>query len=459
MRPKILIVDDEPRICESVKLLFVHLQYEIHTSNSGKDAIARISEHAFDLVLLDIFMPEVDGYQVLDHIKRWRPDITVIMMTGRASVETVVTALRKGVYDYLQKPIDPDALFNTVKNALDFKRLKEERRRAEKALRESEEKYRQVFESTGVATVLIQRDMTIIRANAKAQLLTGYSREEIEDRMKLTDVIPVEECQHICNWQLDKSNTDEICPAEYECRLVDRSGVIKKVIIQINQLCGTDKNIASITDLTSRKRTEEPLKENEHRYKTLIDKMNEGLVEVDANWSMTFVNNRFTEMIGLSADKLIGRVFYDLVSEDTKAKAQEKHAHRSKGETRVCELELVRADKEKIFVLCSPKPTFDSDGNYLGGLGVVADITERKLAEQALQKEKDRLTDALAKTKKLSGMLPICSSCKKIRDDKGYWNQIESYIRNHSEAEFSHGICPECAKKLYPNLALYDDYE
>ena len=54
--------------------------------------------------------------------------------------------------------------------------------------------------------------------------------------------------------------------------------------------------------------------------------------------------------------------------------------------------------------------------------------------------------------KKLSGLLPICASCKKIRDDKGYWNQIESYIHDHSEAEFSHGICPDCFKRLYPDL-------
>jgi hypothetical protein len=50
----------------------------------------------------------------------------------------------------------------------------------------------------------------------------------------------------------------------------------------------------------------------------------------------------------------------------------------------------------------------------------------------------------------LRGILPICASCKKIRDDKGYWNQLESYIRDHSEAEFSHSLCPECIEKLYP---------
>ena len=64
---------------------------------------------------------------------------------------------------------------------------------------------------------------------------------------------------------------------------------------------------------------------------------------------------------------------------------------------------------------------------------------------------------ALAKIKVLSGMLPICASCKKIRDDKGYWNQMEAYIRDHSEAEFTHGICPDCAKRLYPELHANKD--
>jgi hypothetical protein len=62
------------------------------------------------------------------------------------------------------------------------------------------------------------------------------------------------------------------------------------------------------------------------------------------------------------------------------------------------------------------------------------------------------LHKALDEVKTLSGFLPICASCKNIRDDKGYWNQIEAYISEHSDAEFSHGICPGCAKKLYPDI-------
>ncbi len=79
-------------------------------------------------------------------------------------------------------------------------------------------------------------------------------------------------------------------------------------------------------------------------------------------------------------------------------------------------------------------------------------ILERKIQEQAREKDEliAKLQDALENIKRLSGLLPICSSCKKIRDDKGYWNQIERYIAEHSEVQFSHGICPECVRKLYP---------
>jgi DNA-binding response OmpR family regulator len=73
-----------------------------------------------------------------------------------------------------------------------------------------------------------------------------------------------------------------------------------------------------------------------------------------------------------------------------------------------------------------------------------------------MRKAEVELREALDKIKILSGIIPICASCKKIRDDKGYWNQIEAYIRDHSEAEFSHGLCPECMKKLYPAEILED---
>jgi len=81
------------------------------------------------------------------------------------------------------------------------------------------------------------------------------------------------------------------------------------------------------------------------------------------------------------------------------------------------------------------------------------EVIQFRRAAKLHQEEREslikQLQDALSKVKQLSGFLPICASCKKIRNDKGYWEQIESYIREHSEAEFSHGICPECAQNLY----------
>ena len=83
------------------------------------------------------------------------------------------------------------------------------------------------------------------------------------------------------------------------------------------------------------------------------------------------------------------------------------------------------------------------------------EIKQRKKTEEALEFTIQELKEALEKVKVLSGLLPICSYCKKIKDDQGYWNQIEVYIRDHSEAEFSHGICKDCAKEHFPDFDLY----
>jgi transcriptional regulator with GAF, ATPase, and Fis domain len=80
------------------------------------------------------------------------------------------------------------------------------------------------------------------------------------------------------------------------------------------------------------------------------------------------------------------------------------------------------------------------------------EIAERKRAEEQREKLIAELREALARVKTLSGLLPICAACKKIRDDQGYWHQVEVYVRDHSEADFTHGICPDCRQRLYPGL-------
>ena len=84
-----------------------------------------------------------------------------------------------------------------------------------------------------------------------------------------------------------------------------------------------------------------------------------------------------------------------------------------------------------------------------------SDMLRREHEE--LLDEKVNLEKALKQIKTLHGLLPMCASCKKIRDDGGYWKQIEAYLYEHSDAKFSHGICPDCAKELYPDIKIYDD--
>jgi len=90
---------------------------------------------------------------------------------------------------------------------------------------------------------------------------------------------------------------------------------------------------------------------------------------------------------------------------------------------------------------------------FFEGIGASIGVAlMRKQEEEEKEKLIAELKEALSNVRLLSGLLPICASCKKIRDDRGYWNQIEAYIKEHSGADFSHSICPECAKKLYPEL-------
>lgn len=120
--PNILIVDDEPRMCTSLKSLLSDQNYNVFTAKSGQEALDFLPRERLDIVILDIVMPELDGYKVMDQIKRQSPETMVILMTGYASVGSALEALKGGAYDYLRKPFENGELLKTVGNALSQKR-------------------------------------------------------------------------------------------------------------------------------------------------------------------------------------------------------------------------------------------------------------------------------------------------------------------------------------------------
>src|SRR5215467_1301388 len=133
---RILIVDDELAVRDSLGKWFTSEGYAAHPSSSAREALETIQKKEFDIALLDIKMPVMDGMELQARLKQADPDLTVIMMTGYASVETAVQALKRGAYDYITKPVDPDELSHLVANALEHKRASREVARLREDLQE-----------------------------------------------------------------------------------------------------------------------------------------------------------------------------------------------------------------------------------------------------------------------------------------------------------------------------------
>jgi PAS domain S-box-containing protein len=187
----------------------------------------------------------------------------------------------------------------------------------------------------------------------------------------------------------------------------------------------------------------------------VIDAINStasGLIITDLNGTIRFANPSFCKMFDYSHDDIIDknaaelfatrevRTFSDVIaiSDISKDDSQEFIVESKEGRSFIVEV--------------TASNVTSSSGELAGRMASFIDISKRKEIETDREKLISKLQDALNKIKTLRGIIPTCASCKKIRDDKGYWNQLESYIREHSEANFSHGICPECAERLYPDL-------
>jgi DNA-binding NtrC family response regulator len=126
MKARILVVDDEEIVVRSCVRALEDAEFEIDAAHSGAEALGRIDAAPYDVVLLDIMMPEMDGTVVLQRVKESHPDIEVVMVTGLSQIETAVRSMKLGAFDYLSKPFDPDELKLVVRRALERRRLLQE---------------------------------------------------------------------------------------------------------------------------------------------------------------------------------------------------------------------------------------------------------------------------------------------------------------------------------------------
>ena len=129
------------------------------------------------------------------------------------------------------------------------------------------------------------------------------------------------------------------------------------------------------------------------------------------------------------------------------------HCHESKNDSiGEADFRIVHRNGDERWIAHTCQPVYGSGGQFLGRRASNRDITERKQTEIERERLITELQSAIEQIKTLRGIVPICASCKKIRDDKGYWEQVDSYVSRHTEAQFSHGICPDCMKILYPEF-------
>lgn len=228
---------------------------------------------------------------------------------------------------------------------------------------------------------------------------------------------------------------------------------LQGLIDESGQLTGL---VGSLTDITQRKQNDLALRESEEKLRRILQAAHDAIILVDEEGKIRLWNQAASRIYGYSNEEAMGKDILELLApardlEKVRATFRESLVSgQGSGINQTTEWTMRRKDGQEIMVELSLTAVMFGDQRFF--LGVDRDITERKKSEMERELLIKSLEEALANVKTLSGLVPICAACKRIRDDKGYWNQVEAYISSHSEARFSHGICPECIHKLYPEI-------
>jgi diguanylate cyclase (GGDEF)-like protein/PAS domain S-box-containing protein len=177
--PRILLVDDEPRLLSSLHELLRDRDYHLVTATCGSEALAHLTRLKFDLVLLDLRLPDMSGHEIMDFINEKGIDADVIVMSGDVGIEAAIGALKRGAYDYLRKPYSREELLKTVANALQQRRLELANQRIASQLENSEKLYRYLVDSSPDIIYTLNHEGHFTFVNDRAYQLLGFSRDDL----------------------------------------------------------------------------------------------------------------------------------------------------------------------------------------------------------------------------------------------------------------------------------------
>ncbi len=375
-----------------------------------------------------------------------------------------------------------------------FKR-REEAKMADFGNHEGEVRFRSIFDQSPYGIVIMDTRGKIIEFNKTAHQDHGYSREEFA-KLHLFDIDPFQSPREI---RASMRETLKKGEAEFEVKHRSKDGRIRDVhvISQVVNLSGrrvfqaiwhditerkqTEKTLRSYrehledlikertaelskvnkelqTDIFRRKLAEARLQESEERFRRIFEDGPLGMIILEPGDTIFSANRAIHDMLGFTERTLEGRKLPDITYQADREKTEELTEQLLSGEIPLfrCETRFVRNNGELLWANSITTALRNEQNKIIYTLSMIEDISDRKLAEQKQQMLIHELQDAMAKIKLLRGLLPMCAWCKKVRDDNGYWKKVETYVEEHSDASFTHGICPDCLKKTDPET--YDAY-
>jgi diguanylate cyclase (GGDEF)-like protein/PAS domain S-box-containing protein len=221
-QPRLLLVDDEPRLLASLHELLQGRGYQLVTAATGSEALAHLSRVRFDLVLLDLRLPDIGGHEIMDFINEKGIESDVIVMSGEIGIDAAIGALKRGAYDYLRKPYSREELLKTVANALKQRRLEETNARIANQLENSEKMYRYLVDSSPDIIYTLNHEGKFTFINDRAYQLLGYKREELIGQHY--SILVHEEDLERARYVFNERRVDERASRNVELRLKCHAG-------------------------------------------------------------------------------------------------------------------------------------------------------------------------------------------------------------------------------------------
>ena len=337
------------------------------------------------------------------------------------------------------------------------------KRELEEKIRQSEERYRTIVETAHDIIWMVDRDGNFIFANKRAEEITGYKTEDWIGKSFAPFILPEDRPKA----QAIFLNALQGIPQSYDARIIGHDGKVIVLSASTIPLYEAENVIGAVSfgrDVTEQKRAEEALWQSEQKHRIVADNTYDWEFWMDPQKQFLYCSPSCTRVSGHEAAEFLAdaTLLDRIVHPDDRARYAEHVTEAlSTGLPSEISFRIIRPDGTVRWIGHVCQPILSENGDSMGRRGSNRDITERKQAELERERLVAELQEALANVKTLSGLIPICATCKKIRDDKGYWNQLEAYVMQHSDATFTHGICPDCIKRDHPEVyrKLYGEKE